>query len=57
MTDVLGIIHVDGERMTLPRYLDMTGGAPESADGRYGQVYSETAFLVEFGGVAGNGQA
>lgn len=43
--------------MTLPRYLDMTDGAPESADGRYGQVYSETAFMVEFGGVAGNGQA
>ena len=43
--------------MTLPRYLDMTDGAPESADGRYGQIYSETAFMVEFGGVAGNGQA
>ena len=43
--------------MTLPLYLNMSNSAPEYADGRHGQVYSETAFMVEFGGVAGNGQA
>lgn len=47
----------DGETMTLPWYLDMIGSGPEHADGRHGQIYSETAFMVEFGGVTGNGQA
>jgi len=43
--------------MTLPQYLAMNNDAPEHQDGRYGQVYSEVAFMIEFGGVAGNGQA
>ena len=49
--------HADGETMTLPWYLNMTNSAPESQDGRHGQIYSETAFMVEFDGIAGNGQA
>ena len=47
----------DGDTMTLHHYWTMNNDDPAHQDGRYGQVYSEGAFMVEFGGFAGNGQA
>ena len=43
--------------MTLPFYWTMHNDGVAYADGRYGRVYSEDAFMMMHGAYAGNGTA
>ena len=57
ISDKSHVFHAGGDIMTLPFYWTMHNDGVAYADGRYGRVYSEDAFMMMHGAYAGNGTA